>query len=222
MLLSFLALFMGVLIGAFSQQQENDFTNFILGERYMQVTKSNIAKGDPMAIYKSSDSTPMFTAIATNNIRVSFLAFIAGIFLSVGSIYILFSNGVMLGVFQYFFFQEGLLKVSALSIWLHGTLEISAIVIAGGAGIILGNSILFPGTYKRSQSLRMAGNDAVKVILGLIPVFLVAAFIESFLTRLTEMPVYFNLSIILLSAAFIIWYFIIYPYIIHVKRSKNN
>lgn len=222
MLLSFLALFMGVLIGAFSQQQENDFSNFILGERYMQVTKSNIAKGDPMAIYKSSDSTPMFTAIATNNIRVSFLAFIAGIFLSVGSIYILFSNGVMLGVFQYFFFQEGLLKVSALSIWLHGTLEISAIVIAGGAGIILGNSILFPGTYKRSQSLRMAGNDAVKVILGLIPVFLVAAFIESFLTRLTEMPVYFNLSIILLSAAFIIWYFIIYPYIIHVKRSKNN
>lgn len=222
MLLAFFAILAGALLGIFSQQQENDFANMIMGDHYMHITKDNIAKGDPMGIYKSSAEAPMFIGIATNNIRVSFLAFIAGIFLSVGTVYILFSNGVMLGVFQYFFYQQGLLKVSALSIWLHGTLEISAIIIAGGAGMVLGNSILFPGTYKRSQSLRKAASDAVKIILGLIPVFIVAAFIESYLTRLTEMPIYFNLIIISLSALFIVWYFILYPHMLNAKLNKTN
>lgn len=221
MLLSLLALLLGALIGIVSQHQENDFTYLILGEEYMEKTKANIASGDPMAVYKQMDETTMFAAIAVNNIRVSFYAFIFGIFLSVGSIYVLFINGVMLGVFQYFFFQQGLLKVSALAIWLHGTLEISAIVIAGGAGIVLGNSILFPGTFKRTQSLRKGGIDAVKIILGLIPVFVVAAFIEGFLTRLTEMPHYFNVTIITLSALLIVWYFIVYPYTIYHKRTKT-
>lgn len=219
MRLSLITLLAGVLVGVFSLQQDSQFANMILGDRYMEVTMDNIAKGDPMGIYKSSAEAPMFVSIATNNIRVSFIAFIWGIFLSVGTVYVLFSNGVMLGVFQGFFYQQGLLDVSMLSIWLHGTLEISAIVIAGGAGFVLGNSILFPGTYTRMHSLRVAGADAVKIILGLIPVFLVAAFIESFLTRLTEQPISFNLTIILASAAFIIWYFVIYP---HFLNSKLN
>ena len=109
-----------------------------------------------------------------------------------------------------------------MSIWLHGTLEISAIIIAGGAGMILGNSILFPGTYKRVYSVQKAAKDAVKVVIGLIPVFIVAAFIESYLTRLTEMPVYFNLIIIGLSALFIIWYFFYYPYYLNKKRNGKD
>lgn len=222
MILSLVVLLSGVLIGIFSQHREADFAYLIMGDRYMEITKDNIANGDPMAIYKNSSEAPMFVAIATNNIRVSFLAFIMGIFVSLGTVYVLFSNGVMLGVFQYFFFQQGLLKVSALSIWLHGTLEISAIVIAGGAGIVLGNSILFPGTYKRTQSLRRAGLDAVKIILGLIPIFLLAALIEGYLTRLTEMPIYFNLTIIFLSALFMVWYFILYPYRLNAKLNKQT
>lgn len=222
MLYSFIFMFAGVLLGVFSQQQDSSFANIILGPAYVNQTIENIESGDPMAIYKSSDETPMFFFISTNNIKVAFFAFIMGVLCSVGTIFILFSNGVMLGVFQYFFFKKGLLLTSALSIWLHGTLEISAIIIAGGAGLILGNSILFPGTYKRAHSIQKSVVDAVKIVVGLIPVFVVAAFIESFLTRKTEMPIYFNLIIIGLSAFFIIWYFFYYPYSINKKLNGKD
>ncbi|MFT3994484.1 MAG: stage II sporulation protein M [Dysgonomonas sp.] len=221
MLYSFLFMLAGVLLGIFSQSQDPDFANLILGESYVNQTRANIASGDPMAIYKSSEEAPMFLMIASNNIMVAFYAFIYGIIFTVGTVYILFSNGVMLGVFQYFFFEQDLLATSALSIWLHGTLEISAIIIAGGAGITLGNSLLFPGSYKRSDSLLRASKNALKIVVGLIPVFIVAAFIESYLTRLTEMPIYFNLIIILLSALFIVWYFIYYPYYLNKKINQT-
>lgn len=222
MLYSFIFMFAGVLLGIFSLQQESSFASVILGPSYVNQTLENIESGDPMAIYKSSEEAPMFFGIATNNIWVAFYAFIGGIMCSIGTVFIMFSNGVMLGVFQYFFYKKGLLLTSALSIWLHGTLEISAIIIAGGAGLILGNSLLFPGTYSRVYSLQKSGKDAVKIVVGLIPVFIVAAFIESYLTRLTEMPIYFNLIIIGLSALFIIWYFIYYPYRLNKKLNGTT
>jgi uncharacterized membrane protein SpoIIM required for sporulation len=221
-LYSFIFMFAGIVLGVFSQQQDSSFAGLILGPEYVNQTLENIGNGDPMAVYKNADEAPMFFFISTNNIKVVFLAFILGVFCSVGTVWVLFSNGVMLGVFQYFFYEKGLLLTSALSIWLHGTLEISAIIIAGGAGIILGNSILFPETYKRIYSIRKAGSDAVKVVIGLIPVFLAAAFIESFLTRLTHMPAYFNLTIIGLSALFVIWYFFYYPYQLNKKQNEKN
>lgn len=219
LLYSFIAMFVGVLLGIFSLEQDSSFASLILGPSYVNQTLENIESGDPMAIYKSSDEAPMFFFISTNNIKVAFFAFIFGVLGSVFTVYIMFSNGVMLGVFQYFFFKKGLLFTSAISIWLHGTLEISAIIIAGGAGMLLGNSLLFPGTYSRMVSLQYAAKDAVKIVVALIPVFLTAAFIESYLTRLTEMPVYFNLTIIGLSALFIIWYFIYYPYSLNKKLN---
>lgn len=219
LLYSFIAMFVGVLLGIFSLEQDSSFASLILGPGYVNQTLENIESGDPMAIYKSSDEAPMFFFISTNNIKVAFFAFILGVLGSVFTVYIMFSNGVMLGVFQYFFFKKGLLFSSAISIWLHGTFEISAIIIAGGAGMLLGNSLLFPGTYSRMVSLQYAAKDAVKIVVALVPVFLVAAFIESYLTRLTEMPVYFNLTIIGLSALFIIWYFIYYPYSLNKKLN---
>lgn len=222
MLYSFLFMLAGAILGVFSLQQNSDFANYILGESYVNMTIDNIEKGDPMGVYKSMDEGVMFFYISTNNIKVAFYAFIMGILCSVGTVVVLFRNGVMLGVFQYFFFERGLFFTSAASIWLHGTLEISAIIIAGGAGIILGNSLLFPGSYKRVDSLRKAAKDALKIVVGLIPVFIVAAFIESYLTRLTEMPIAFNITIIGLSALFIIWYFFYYPFRVNKKRNKKN
>lgn len=222
MLYSFLFMLAGVILGVFSLQQNSKFANTILGYGYVNQTLENIENDDPMAIYKSQGQESMFFGIATNNIRVAFLAFVLGIFCSVGTVWVLFSNGVMLGVFQYFFYTKGLLATSAVSIWLHGTLEISAIIIAGGAGMILGNSLLFPGSYKRMYALQKAAKDAVKIVVGLVPVFIVAAFIESYLTRLTEMPIYFNLTIIGLSGIFIIWYFFYYPYLLNKKTNGTT
>ncbi|MNI32473.1 hypothetical protein D3C85_1508630 [compost metagenome] len=128
----------------------------------------------------------------------------------------------MLGSFQYFFFSKGLGFQSVMVIWIHGTLEISAIVLAGAAGIILGNSLLFPKTYSRKVSVWRGAKDGLKIVIGLIPIFIVAAFFESFVTRHTEMPLVLSACILLSSAAFIAWYVFIYPAKIKLQQPESN
>ncbi len=211
LLISFIIFFISFLIGMISTANDTKFVRLILGDSYVNMTIENIEKGDPMAIYKKMNEVDMFLGITFNNIRVSFFAFVCGIFFAFGTGYLLFTNGVMLGAFEYFFFQHNVLVQSLLTVWIHGTLEISAIIIAGGAGILLGKSFLFPGTYTRRHSFMNGARDGIKMIIGLIPLFITAGFLESFITRLTEMPVIINLLIIGGSLTFIIWYVIIYP-----------
>lgn len=220
LLYSFIIFITAVLIGVISAAYDDDFVRLILGNSYVNQTLENIDKGDPMAIYKSATPTNMFFAITINNIYVSFLCFILGVFFSVGTGYALFTNGVMLGSFQYFFYQKGLLMQSMLVIWIHGTLEISAIVIAGAAGLTMGNSILFPGTYSRLQSFTMGARQGIKIVIGLVPIFITAGFLESFVTRHTEMPVALSLLIILVSLTFIIGYFVVYPIVLNKKNTR--
>jgi uncharacterized membrane protein SpoIIM required for sporulation len=128
----------------------------------------------------------------------------------------------MLGAFQYFFYTKGLLFESVLVIWIHGTLEISAIIIAGCAGLTLGNSFLFPGTYSRTASFVRGAKQGVKIAVGLVPIFIAAGFLESFVTRYTQMPMWLSLTIIVGSLTFIIWYFIIYPIRLNNKAKTIN
>ena len=198
-------------IGAFSASQDQNFVRLILGDSYVNQTLSNIESGSPLGIYASMAQVDMFFAITFNNVRVSFIAFAAGILASVGTGFLLFKNGVMLGSFQYFFYQKGLLLTSVLTIWIHGTIEIISIVMAGGAGLIMGNSFLFPGTYSRLESLKRGALTGAKVVLGLVPMFILAGFLESFVTRLFGMPDLLKAGIILGSLAFMIYYIVIYP-----------
>ena len=103
-----------------------------------------------------------------------------------------------------------------MTVWIHGVIEISSIVIAGGAGILLGNSILFPGSYTRMQSLKNNARVVVKVAVGLLPLFIVAGFLESFVTRHYQEPIVGILSIGI-TLPFIIWYYIILPKKLHKK-----
>ncbi|HEY2581861.1 MAG TPA: stage II sporulation protein M [Mucilaginibacter sp.] len=208
-------------IGAVSAKYDENFLRLILGDTYVDMTNANIAKGDPFGVYKQAGEFPMFIMIASNNIYVAFVNFVAGIIFSVGSVYFLFQNGVMLGSFEYYFFSKGLGTQSVLVIWIHGTLEISSFIIAGAAGLVLGNSLLFPKTYKRMVSLRRGAKDGMKMAIGLVPIFITAAFFESFVTRHTEMPVWLSLSILISSLLFIIWYVIIYPNIL-TKNQKSH
>ena len=98
-----------------------------------------------MGVYGSLGEWEMFLFITFNNIKVAFIAFAFGIFFSAGTLWVLFSNGIMLGAFQYFFYERGLLLHSALSVWAHGTFEITSIIIAGAAGLVMGNSFCFRG-----------------------------------------------------------------------------
>lgn len=208
-------------IGAISSANDDTFVRLILGDAYVNMTLENIEEDDPMAVYKSMNQTDMFLQITLNNIYVSFMAFIMGILIPIGTPYVLFKNGLMLGSFQYFFYEKGLFLDSFLTIWIHGTLEISAIVIAGAAGLVIANSIMFPGTYTRLDSFRQGAKKGLKIVIGLIPIFITAGFLESFVTRLTGLPDFIKASIILISAFFIIYYFVIYPNIVARGNTKN-
>ncbi|MBS1668168.1 MAG: stage II sporulation protein M [Bacteroidetes bacterium] len=210
------------ILAAFSAAHDESFVRGVLGDRYVEMTEANIAKGDPFGVYKSEDQMTMFMAIAFNNIKVSFVIFVAGFLLSLGTVWFLFKNGVMLGAFQYYFFAKGLGWKSVLVIWIHGTMEISSIIIAGAAGFVLGNSILFPGTYKRLDSLRRGGRDGLKMLVGLVPVFIAAAFLEGFVTRYATMPIWLSIFILSASLFFILWYFVIYPIRLEKKIAVSN
>ncbi|MBE9586708.1 stage II sporulation protein M [Mucilaginibacter sp. JRF] len=199
------------LIGMLSAMYDDTFVRLILGNNYVNMTNDNIAKGDPFGVYKVESSSLMFIYIAINNIYVELRMYVLGILFSLGTIYNLMLNGIMLGSFQYYFFSKGLGIQSVLVIWIHGTLEISALVLAGSAGLVMGNSLLFPKTYSRLVSLKRGAVDGLKIAIGIVPIFIVAAFLEGFVTRHTEMPVAASVAILATSLAFIIWYVILYP-----------
>jgi uncharacterized membrane protein SpoIIM required for sporulation len=217
LLFTFLFFSAFVAMGVFSGMQDPTFVRGVLGDRYVDMTERNIASGDPFGVYKNENEFVMFLYIAFNNIKVAFLCFAAGIFVSVGTLYLLFQNGLMLGVFEQMFFHHDIGIRSILVVFVHGTLEISAIVIAGSCGLMIGNSILFPKTYTRLQALGMAAKDAVKIMISLVPIFLVAAFFEGFVTRHTGMPVWLSSLILISSLGFILWYYVLYP----IKISKR-
>jgi len=219
LLYSFIFFFVFCLMGVLSAKYDPSFLRLILGDQYVDMTNDNIAKGDPFGVYKSHEEFLMFMGIAANNIYVSLVIFVSGIIFSVGAVYHLFTNGIMLGSFEYYFFSKGLGAQSVLVIWIHGTIEISSIIIAGAAGLVLGNSLLFPKTYTRLASLKKGARDGMKLAIGLVPLFIIAATFESFVTRHTEMPIWLSITILASSLAFMVWYVIIYPNKINKTRT---
>lgn len=221
LLIAFLSFFLWVFIGGITQHFDPDFVRFILGNDYVDQTLQRIESGNPMGVYGNMGQSEMFLMITLNNIRVAFTAFVFGIFFTLGTHWALLRNGVMLGAFQYWFYQQGLLMTSFLTIWIHGAFEISAIVIAGGAGITFGKGLMFPGTYTRMQALQMAGKRGAKIMASLIPVFVMAGFLEGFVTR--NYQLFSDISkwgIIVLSFGLILFYYAIYP--ILVARSNPD
>lgn len=210
------------LMAAFSAAHDSSFVVGILGQRYIEITEDNIARGDPFGVYKGEEKWEMFLTIAVNNIRVSLMTFVAGFLLSIGTVWMLLINGVMVGAFQYYFFAKGLGWASVLVIWIHGTLEISSIILAGAAGLVVGNSILFPKTHTRLYSLRMGAKDGLKILIGIVPLLIVAAFLEGFVTRHTSMPKILSISILAFSFLFIVWYFWLYPRTIERKLANGG
>ena len=137
-LYSFIFFLLFFLIGIFSAKYDNSFVRFVLGDDYVNMTNENISKGDPFGVFKRENEFLMFWLIAKNNITVMAITFLLGITFSVGTLFNLFKNGLMVGCFQYLFISKGLGVQSVLVIWIHGTLEISTIILAGAAGLVMG------------------------------------------------------------------------------------
>ncbi|MDX1407298.1 MAG: stage II sporulation protein M, partial [Saprospiraceae bacterium] len=212
MLWSAIAFLAAVAVGVVSTIMEPDFTRTILGDSYVNMTLENIERGDPLAVYKQMESGDMFGRIAVNNIRVALLMYIVGIFAGIPTILLLLTNGVMVGTFLQYFIAQDLGWTAFSTIFLHGSLELSAIVIVGGCGLLLGSCALFPGTYSRSFALVRGAKDSLKLVLGIAPFIVLAALIEGYVTRLyQDMSGGVRLLIILGSLSGLIWYAFIYP-----------
>lgn len=149
---------------------------------------------------------------------VSALCFIVGLFFGVGTLFVLIQNGIMVGAFQYLFIREGVYMDSIFTIWMHGALEIPCIVIASAAGLTMGGGLVFPKTLSRMQSLQISARRGLLIMLTIAPLIILAAFIESFITRYTDASFIVRGVVIFGSFAFIINYYVVYP----IMKAKKG
>ncbi len=218
LLYAFILFFLTVGMGVLSAKYDDGLARLIMGDGYVNMTLENIEKGDPVAVYKSGSNWGGFIAITLNNLFVGVKCFIYGIFGGIGTFLVLFQNCMMLGTFQYFFYQHGVFWESVRGIWIHGSMEIFAIVIESACGFILGASILFPRTFSRLNSFKIGFKDSLKIFLSTIPFTIAAGILEGFVTRYAlQMPNWLNVFIILGTLSLISFYFLIFPFIVHKK-----
>jgi len=219
---AFLVFLSFVAIGALSAEFDDAFIRLVLGDHYVNLTLENIEKGDPVAIYKSGSNWGSAFGITLNNLYVGILSFVLGVFGGLGTGYVLMENGIMLGSFQYMFVKEDVFWESVRGIWIHGAMEIFAIVIEGAAGFILGASILFPKTFSRMTSFKRGVKIGVKILISTFPFTIAAGFLEGYVTRYSNvMPNWLSIGIILSTLSLISFYYLIYPFIVNRKAKLN-
>lgn len=120
--------------------------------------------------------------IATNNIQVSLLVWALGLTFGIGTVWLLIVNGLMLGAIFAACLRAGMWRPLAEFVVGHGSLELPAIWLAGGAGLLLADALLFPGRFSRSVELRLKGRRSVELVIGTVPLLLVAAVVEAFVS----------------------------------------
>jgi uncharacterized membrane protein SpoIIM required for sporulation len=164
----------GVLMGV----ADPAFSRYFLGPGMMQSIESHKMWTDSIVTVKPLASS----GILTNNLSVAFAAFAMGITAGIGTVYMMLTNGLLMGIVGVACWREGM----SLSLWsfvaAHGVLEMPAIFIAGGAGLGIAKGLLFPGVLPRRESLVRAGAQSVRLVLGTIPMLLIAGFVEGFVS----------------------------------------
>jgi uncharacterized membrane protein SpoIIM required for sporulation len=221
LLYAFVLFFATVAMGVISARYDQNFVRLILGDDYVNMTLENIKKGNPMAVYGSGSNWGSFIGITMNNLFVGARCYLYGIFGGIGTFYIFLQNSLMLGSFQYFFYEQNVFWKSVRGIWIHGSMEIFAIVIESAAGFILGASILFPKTFSRMNSFKIGFKNSFKIFLSTFPFTISAGFLEGFITRYSiDMPNWLSSFIILVTLGIISFYYLVYPYIVHKKIQK--
>lgn len=201
-LLGFILFLGGAVIGSILTLQDPDFGLSIMGPQMVQTIERHEMWTHSVVAMKPVASS----SIMTNNLSVAFTTFAAGITAGLGTIYMIVFNGLLIGVIGAACAQAGM----SLQLWSfvapHGVMELPAIFISTGAGLRLAAGLLFPGVLPRRESLARAGRDAVQLLLGCIPMLVIAGVIEAFLSP-TEIAVHtkfiFAASLLVLLAAYL-------------------
>jgi len=147
------------------------------------------------------------SAIMTNNLSVCFTAFATGIVFGLGTLYMMFFNGLLLGVVGAACQQHGM----AVDLWSfvapHGSLELPSIILSGAAGFRLAHGVLFPGIYKRRDAIALAGAEATRIVAGIIPLLVIAGTLEGFFSP-RDLPVWLKFTVGgVLFALLVLWLF---------------
>jgi uncharacterized membrane protein SpoIIM required for sporulation len=146
------------------------------------------------------------TSIQTNNINVTFMAFAGGLLIGLGTIWVLIQNGLLLGMVMGLCMRYKFWDIP-IFISAHGVIELTAIFIAGGAGLMIGKALLMPGDLRRIDALVTNGLQAIKLILGCIPMLLIAGLIEGFISP-AHIPASIKFTISGMTALAMVAYFL--------------
>jgi uncharacterized membrane protein SpoIIM required for sporulation len=154
------------------------FQGYFLGPSMMaSIEKHEMWTNSVVSVKPLASST-----IMTNNLTVSFTTFALGITAGIGTLYMLAFNGLLFGVVSASCWQAGMAGQLLSFVAPHGVLELPAIFIAGGAGLLIAKGLLFPGTLPRRESLVQEGGRAMRLALGIIPLLIVAGTVEGFVS----------------------------------------
>jgi uncharacterized membrane protein SpoIIM required for sporulation len=180
---AFVLFLIGTLAGVLLGMADASFMRHFLGPQMVDTIERHEMWTHSIVTIKPLASS----AILTNNISVALSTFALGITAGIGTVWMMLLNGLMMGVVGVACWREGM----SLPLWsfvaAHGVLELPAIFIAGGAGIGIAKGLLFPGSLPRRESLVRAGGRSVRLVLGTIPMLLVAGIVEGFVSP-TDLP----------------------------------
>jgi uncharacterized membrane protein SpoIIM required for sporulation len=189
-LLSLTILLSGGLLGTVLTVARPEFMRHMLGPAMVETIERR-----EMWTHSIVGVAPMMSSlIMTNNLTVSFVAFAGGILFGLGSIFSMFYNGLLLGVIGTACQQHGMSRDLWSFVAPHGSLELPSIVFAGAAGLRLGQGVLFPGLYRRRDSIAQAGVEASRLVSGIIPLLVIAGTLEGFFSP-SNAPVWLKFTV---------------------------
>jgi uncharacterized membrane protein SpoIIM required for sporulation len=176
---------LGVLVAWWYAWQDPAFISLIVPESLIEKVRDRgeLWMGSIVGIEPLASSS-----IAINNISVAFAAIGGGITAGLYTIFIMAFNGLHIGAVATLVGQNNLAYPFWAFVFPHGSLELPAIFLAGGAGLLIGKAILLPGEYRRADALKIAGSKAAKLLFGIVPMLLIAGTIEGFFSPSSLVP----------------------------------
>lgn len=183
---------MGIAVGLSAVQFDERAASIILPSHVLNsIYSGRMWTGEIFSVVPAPVAS---TFLFTNNISVALLAFAGGLSFGVLTTILLFQNGFMLGVAFKLCADYGLLGGLFGFVAGHGVLEISAIIVSGGAGLVVANALLNPGTYSRADALAQQGREAVRMAVACVPALITAGCIEAFISP-SAAPTWFKAAL---------------------------
>ncbi len=214
MLLSALVFLVGIALGVVLILVSEDAAGLLLSPGMIEAVQSG--KMWTEGLLNVMPSSIISAGIATNNITVTFAAFAFGIFFGLGSLYIMLMNGLLLGAAAAYCVQGGIGYAFFSFVSGHGVVELSVIVLSGGAGWALGLSLLAPGRLPRGEAIRQTAKEGMMILFAAVPLLLFAGFIEGYLSPAEALPGWAKMIIGVVLGA------LLWTWILTQGRNKGN